>query len=300
MKYAREIKIGLLTAVCLFLLFFGFNFLKGVNIFSPTNPYYGRFEHLHGLEEQAPVFIRGYKVGHVNAIHYDYARVDAYRVDIAINKDIDLPEGTQMVLMADGILGGMAIELDIPDSYYETNASDFPIHHRGDCLETAYMPGLVDKLQDELIAKLDTTVHSLKHTIEDVDSLVLLAQTQLEKNHLRNALANIDWISSDLTDVSDDLRTMMAYQVPAIVNNADTAIANLNTVVADIRDANLKATVARADTVMESVNNALLRIQPILGHVDAAVISADSLLKDLKANPKRYVQFSVFGKKDKK
>lgn len=300
MKHAREIKVGVLAIICLFLLFFGFNFLKGVNIFSPTNPYHGRFEHLHGLEEQAPVYIRGHKVGHVNSIHYDYTREDAYRVDISINKNIDLPEGTQMVLISDGLIGGMAIELNFPESYYESQDSVFAMHHRGDFLATAYIPSLMDKMQNELMAKLDVVMLELNQTVSDVDSLVLIAQDQLQDNHLRNTLANIDRISSDLTDVSLGLQTMMAYQVPTIVNNADTVIANLNNIIADIKEANLKATVARVDTAVESVNGALARIQPILSHVDAAVISADSLLVDLKAHPKRYVHFSVFGKKEKK
>ena len=300
MKYTREIKVGLLTIVCLFLLYFGFNFLKGVNIFSPTNPYYGRFEHLHGLEEQAPVYIRGHKVGHVNEIHYDFSRKDAYTVDISIDKLISLPEGTRMALVSDGLIGGMAIELQFPDSYYEEEASSHPMHQHGDVLPTTYVPGLMETVQGELLAKLDTAVVSLNQTIADVDSIVLIAQSQLKGDHLHKALKNIDRISSDLTDMSFGLHAMMAQQIPNIVNNADTTIANLNTVIAAVKEADLKATIARVDTAVESVNTALTRIQPILGHVDNAVISADSLLVDIKAHPKRYINVTVFGKKEKK
>ena len=83
MKYAREIKVGILAAVCLFLLFFGFNFLKGKNIFSPTNSYHGTFYNLHNLEEQAAVYIRGHKVGQVDAIEYDFTRDSAFTIDIS-------------------------------------------------------------------------------------------------------------------------------------------------------------------------------------------------------------------------
>ena len=300
MKHTREIKVGALAVLCLFLLYFGFNFLKGVNIFSPTNPYYGRFEHLHGLEEQAPVYIRGHKVGHVHAVNYDYSREDAYCVDISIDKNIDLPKGTQMALVADGLLGGMAIELQFPEDYYTAGASDYPMHSKGDCLSTTYMPGLMDKVQNELLAKLDSAVVTLNEAIVDIDSVVLIVQDQLADNHLRHALTNIDRISGDLTDVSAGLHGTMAQQIPNIVSNADTTIANLNTVIADIKAADLKATVARVDTAVESVNTALTSIQPILGHVDETVLSADSLLVDIKANPKRYINVTVFGKKDKK
>ncbi len=125
-------------------------------------------------------------------------------------------------------------------------------------------------------------------------------------------MANVDRISGDLTDVSGDLRRIMNTQVPGIVNNADTAIANLNTVIADIKAADLKATVARVDTAIGGVNAVIADVRAQKGtlgqliynkslynHVDATVISADSLLTDIKAHPKRYVHFSVFGKKDK-
>ena len=121
MKYAREIKVGALATICLFLLFFGFNYLKGVNIFSPTNSYHGVYTHLHGMEEQAAVYIRGHKVGQVDAIRYDFTKDSSFTVDISVNRDISLPVGTQMALIADGLLGGMAIELQLPSQSAMTN-----------------------------------------------------------------------------------------------------------------------------------------------------------------------------------
>jgi len=297
MKYAREIKVGALAIVCLFLLIFGFNFLKGVNIFSPTNSYYGRFVNLHGLEEQAAVYISGHKVGQVDNIEYDFTRDSAFTIDISINKDIALPQGTQMALISDGLLGGVAIELQLAESQEA-------IAH-GSFIPTTYVPGLVESLQGELLAKLSAAV-------EDVDSLVASLQTQVAGNHIHSTLTNVDRISGDLTVVSGDLKRMMRTQVPTIVNNADTAIANLNTVVADLKAADLKATVARVDTAVDNVNAILADVRSEKGtlgqliynkslynHIDATVLSADSLLVDLKAHPKRYVHFSIFGKKDK-
>ena len=304
MKYAREIKVGLLATTCLFLLFFGFNFLKGVNIFSPTNSYHGVYYNLHGLEEQAAVYIRGHKVGQVDAIRYDFSRDSAFTVDISIHNDIALPQGTQMALIADGLLGGMAIELQFPENSQITNDKS-QIVGKGAFLNTTYVPGLMESLQNELIAKIASAV-------ENVDTLVAQLNNQIEGDHLKATLANVDRISSDLTGVSADLKGLMATQVPTIVNNADTAIANLNIIVADIKEANLKATVARVDTAVNGVNaliadvrsgegtlGQLLYNKSLYTHIDAAVVSADSLLTDLKAHPKRYVHFSVFGKKDK-
>ena len=302
MKYAREIKVGALATLCLFLLFFGFNYLKGVNIFSPTNSYHGVYTHLHGLEEQAAVYILGHKVGQVDAIHYDFTRDSAFRVDVSINKDIALPQGTHMALVADGLLGGMAIELQLPA--HDALTGETAINH-GSYLPTTYVPGLLESVQTQLLAKVGAA-------IDEIDSLVAVVNAQLEGDHLKATLANVDRISGDLTHVSSDLKHMMKHQVPNIVNNADTTIANLNTVVADIKTANLKATIARVDTAVEGVNAILAEVnsqegtlgqliynKSLYDHVDATVLSADSLLVDLKAHPKRYVHFSIFGRKDK-
>ena len=306
MKYAREIKVGVLAAVCLFLLFFGFNFLKGVNIFSPTNSYHGTFQNLHGLEEQAAVYILGHKVGQVDRLHYDFTRDSAFTIDISIRKDIALPEGTTMALVSDGLLGGMAIELQLgtPTSDPSLKGGESSIPH-GAYLPTTYVPGLVESLQGELLAHVDEAV-------QNVDSLVAALRTQVEADHIKSSLENVDRISGDLTSVSSDLKRMMNNQVPRIVNNADTAVANLNTVIADIKQADLKATVARVDNAVDNVNGLVADVRSqegtigqliynksLYNHIDATVISADSLLTDLKAHPKRYVHFSIFGKKDK-
>lgn len=292
MKYAREIKVGLLATVCLFLLFFGFNFLKGVNIFSPTNSYHGVYTDLHGLEEQAAVYIRGHKVGQVDAIHYDFTRDSSFTIDLSIRKDISLPQGTQMVLIADGLLGGKAIDLRL-------GTAEEAIEH-GAFVQTAYEPGLIESLQGTVLAHLDQAVQDVDKAVKNVDSLIASLQTQVQGNHIKRSLANIDRISGDLTSVSAELKTVMNDQVPRIVNNADTMIANLNTVVADVKAADLKATVARVDTAVDNVNGLVSDVRgPLLSRINKAVVSADSLLVDLKAHPKRYVHFSVFGKKDK-
>ena len=316
MKYAREIKVGALATLCLFLLFFGFNFLKGLNIFSPTNSFHGLYSDLHGLEEQAAVYIRGHKVGQVDRISYDFTRDSAFTVDISINKDIALPQGTRMALIADGLLGGMAIELQLPScsdsghtaerSYSENGLTgETGLIENGSFLPTTYVPGLMESLQGELLAHVDDA-------IQNVDSLVAELRGQVEGGHLKNTLSNADRISGDLANVSTDLKRMMNKQVPTIVNNADTAIANLNTIVSDLKKADLAATVARVDTAVDGVNGLIADVRSQEGtlgqliynkslydHIDATVVSADSLLVDLKAHPKRYVHFSVFGKKDK-
>ena len=305
MKHIREIKVGVLAAVCLFLLFFGFNFLKGVNIFSPTNSYHAVYTHLHGLEEQAAVYIRGHKVGQVDAIRYDFTRDSAFTVDISIRRDITLPQGTVLALIADGLLGGMALELQLPEQANNNQYNNTTIIAHGSYLPTRFVPGLMESVQTNLLAHID-------QALMDVDALVEEIKPQVEGDHLKSTLENVDRISEDLTDVSSDLRRMMNTQVPTIVKNADTAVANLNTIVADLKEADLKVTFARVDTAVGGLNDIIADVREEKGtlgqliynkslytHLDATIVSADSLLTDLKAHPKRYVHFSLFGKKDK-
>lgn len=296
MKYAREIKVGLLAALCLFLLYFGFYYLKGVNIFSSVRPFHGNYEQVSGLQEQAPVFIRGFKVGQVDHILYDFTKDTAFTVDISVKKDIRLPKGTTMALVPNGLMGGTAIELQMPkgtvDEEFETNAF----------LPTVIVPGLLDNLQDSVAG-------SVASVVRHADSLLMTIQTQLEGNHMRSALANIDEVSEDLTVVSENLRGIMKNRVPGIVDKVDHTMENLNIVVDEVKQANVPVMLANMDTAVSAVKTALtttegtvgklLNDQTLYTNINATVVSVDSLVTDLKAHPKRYVQFSLFGKKEK-
>lgn len=316
-KYSRELKVGILAVVCIFLLFFGFNFLKGVNIFSSTYAFHGHFQRTNGLEEQAAVYIRGYKVGQVDRIRYDFTLDSAFSVDISINRDIKLPQGTQMVLIQDGLLGGGAIELRLP-----LGVEGEPIAS-GTTLPTAIEAGLMDRIQEQLLTKLESTV-------DGADSLIRVVNAQLADSHLYNTLANVDVVSRDLTSVSADAKRLMQKDVPQVIQGAQRSINGLEASIHDVNGftrqldkVDLPATIARVDTAVDNVTIAVAQVgglvrdirsedgtlgsliysRTLYNDLDSTVVSADSLLRDLKANPKRYVHFSLFdcsGSKKKK
>lgn len=299
MKYSREIKVGAFAILCVFLLFFGFNYLKGVNIFSSIHAYHGVYTDIHGLETQAPVYIKGYKVGQVDNITYDFTRDSAFTVDISIKRNISLPVGTRIALVSDGIMGGMAVELVLPLGQTDMLAS-------GATLSTSYTPGLLDGLQESVIKPLGATLASL-------DTLVGQLQSQLDNDHIEHILASADIAVADLQNTSASLKRLMNNQVPSIVSKVDTAMTDLQQVIADVRAADLKSTVASVDTAIANVNllladvrstdgtvGMLINDKALYSHIDSAILSVDSLLVDLKANPKRYVHFSLFGAKEKK
>ncbi|MBR1922470.1 MAG: MCE family protein [Paludibacteraceae bacterium] len=297
MKHIREIKVAVLALVCGFLLYFGMYFLRGVNIFSPTRTYVGVFERVEGLTEQAPVYVRGYHVGQVDAIDYDFARKDAFRVIVSMDKHIVVPKGAEMVLVADGLLGGKAIEVVIPveeGNNYSALASD--------TLPTRIEPGLVESLQAGLLVHLDSL-------LLQADSLVALVEQQLEGDHIRQTLHHVDQMTADLTVSARDLRQLTHNRLPKVVDSAAVTINHANAVLANVRQADIAGVVEKADTTISQLNRAMQSKQSTLGlllndpslyaHIDSTVVSVDSLVTDLKANPKRYVHFSLFGGKNK-
>lgn len=300
MKYAREIKVGLLAIICGGLLFYGLFFLKGVNIFSSTYAYHGVYTHVDGLAEQAPVLVRGYKVGQVDHIRYDFTKDSAFTIDISVDKDIQVPIGTCMRLVPNGLLGGTAIELQIP-----TNQSVISVHQPDDYLPTDVVSGLVEQLQEGVMDDLQQTVVQAQQLLTNLNN-------QLGDDYIKSSLAHIDHISADMEVSSAELKQLMQHKIPTIVDNVDQTMISLNKISSDLNEADLKVTIAKVDTAITQVNAVLAEAQTTDGtlgklindaalynHINATIISADSLLTDLKANPKRYVHFSLFGAKDK-
>lgn len=292
MKHAREVKVGVLAIVCAGILYFGFNFLKGINIFAPTRCYMGQFENLSGLTEQAPVYIRGYKVGLVESIQYDFTREPSFLVAVSIDKGITVPKGTQMALVADGLLGGMAIELQMPPASMMTQGA---VYQRGDTLPTIVVPGLLDGLQGGLLAHLDSLV-------QEANVLVASLNNELDEGSLHASLQHIEKITADLTVSSRDIRRLTHDQLPPIVDKADSAIADIQAVVADVRAADLQQTVQKLNTTIDAVNLALASDSGTLGlllndkslyenlngalqDLDHAVLNVDTIVMSVKAHP---------------
>ena len=289
MKHSREIKVGVLALVCVGILYFGFNFLKGVNIFSPTDCYYGYFERSNGLTEQAPVYILGHKVGLVESVVYDFSRTPAFVIGVNINKDIVLPQGTEMALIADGLLGGAAIELVLP------NATIASKYQRGDTLPTIVVPGMIDNLQAGLLTKVDTLLSEtnlLRATLND----------EMNEGNIHSTLQNIERLTADLKVSGMDIRQLTHNQLPGMINKVDTTLTDLHVIIADVRKAEITKTFANLDSTINSLNHILKSDEGTLGlllndtelhdnlnnalkTLDNAVTNVDSVVMSIKARP---------------
>lgn len=290
MKYSRELRVGVLAIICLVILYFGFNFLKGINIFSPTKVYVGTFDRINGLTAQAPVYIKGYQVGLVESIQYDFKQYPAFTVNVSIDKTIELPRGTQMALVADGLLGGGAIELQLP-----TMPNRAMPYQKGDTLPTQIVPGLIDNLQTGILANLDSL-------LAEANTLLASLNSQMSEGSLYATLQNIEQITQNLAISSKDLRALTHNQLPAIMDKADATIQGLNDIVDDVKAANIQGTVGMVDSTLNTLNAALQSQDGTVGmllndktlydnlnnallDLDQALLNVDSIMVSIKARP---------------
>lgn len=295
----RSVKVGVVAVIAIFVLYFGLNFLKGIDIFTSVNKYYGSYENAGGLVASAPVYVKGYRVGQVDEVKYDFTQDESFMVYISVNEDIQLPEGTIMQLFDDGLMGGKAIQLIFPTSVtgkFVANKSQLP---------TEEAIGLVDILQADMLPKLGMAVNH-------IDSLVMSLNSLVNNGDLQGTLSSLKKTSDDLAASSTKLKWMMNNEVPGLLENVDIVIRDLGEISSDLARANVGETLLTVDTVATNLQlltrkineptgtvGMLLNDKELYLNLSNTAANADRLLIDLRQNPKRYVHFSLFGRKDK-
>lgn len=299
MKYKKEITVAVLAIIALFLLYFGFNFLKGVNIFNKTNSYVVKYEKMNGLVEQGPVYVKGYKVGQVDHIVYDFTQSKSFTVEFSVNEDIRLPFGTEVALVPDGLISGEALELMIPTD------SIAGWYNPGDTLESSITPGMLNAVAEAVMSQLSPILASL-------DTVMNALQKSISEKQLQNIMTNVQGTMDHVNSVAQKADVMMAGRIPMLVDSVQLAVNDLHKITDNLSQTDLKATVARVDNAVDEVNTLVKSVnsgegtigllfndKKLYQDINHTVNSADSLITDIKAHPKRYVQISVFGKKEK-
>lgn len=282
--------------MCLFLLYFGFKFLKGVNMFNPIHSYSGRFVELRGLVEQAPVYVRGYKVGQVEEIEYDFRQDTAFTVLVSLNSDIEVVEGSRMCIVPDGLISGMAVEVIIPAG---DDLAVLPAHSY---LPASIKPTMMDELRGTIMTSVDSALCSVRLLVENING-------QLEGDKLKDILRKTDELLASLKVSSGKLEGVMQKDVPATMEQVDALLNDLRAVSANISRADIAAVVARADStlvdvrmLLETANSEdgtvgkLLHDNQLYNSVNATMQTADSLMQDIREQPNSL----IWGKKKKK
>lgn len=290
----KEAKIGLTGIVALVLLFLGINFLKGMSLFSSQNTYYILFNNAKGLNKSSTVFADGYNVGIVSDIHYDYAHPGQVVVEIAADKSLRIPKGSSAML-DEAMLGGCTLNMLLT-----TNLTDS--YHPGDTIIGTESNGLMSKAAEmipqleQVVAKVDTLIASLNRLAADPNLPLILQNAELMTENLNKSTVQ--------------LNRLLNKDIPEMAKTFNTAGENVCVLTDKLAKIDLQSTMDSVNTVAASVHSMIEQMQSTDGtlglfmkdhtlydNLNNTVRSADSLVTDLKANPKRYVHFSVFGKK---
>ena len=295
---SRDLKFGLIVIGALFLVYFGLNFLKGVNIFSPTRSYYAQYEDLGGLVASTPVYVKGYKVGQVDEIAYDFTRETPFTITFSVSKDIRLTQGTVVEMFDDGLMGGKAIRLLIPVG------EDDKCYAEGDVVPSRTDVGLMGALTGSLLPKLESFS-------QEADSLIHSLRQLIEDESIARTLASAEKAAADLAATSSSLRHLMANDVPHILDKTDLLLGDLSVVSGNLKQIDYRATFDNLDHTLSGLDMAIGKINAGTGTLGALLndrqlyidltntaSAADSLLIDLRQHPKRYVHFSLFGRKN--
>ena len=299
MKLTKEIKIALVAIVGILVMYFGINFLKGMNLFSTNNAYYMTFDDIQGLGASTPIYADGYKVGTVDGLEYDYKENGPIKVKVDINKDLRIPQGSKAEIVKD-LMGNLQVNLLLANNPRE-------IVEPGGIIPGAVNGGMMDKA-----ANLIPVVEKM---LPKLDSILTSVNALLADPALAASLHNVETITSNLTVSTRELNTLMAglnKQVPGMIGKANGVLDNTNRLTANLASLDVQGTLNKVNQTLESAHQfteklnsnqgslgLLMNDTKLYDNLTSTMSHADSLVIDLKAHPKRYVHFSVFGRKDK-
>lgn len=295
MKISKEAKIGFTGILSLVILFIGLNFLKGVNLFSTQNTYYINFKNAKALSKNSTVYADGYNVGVVSGIHYDFEKPGTVIIEISVDKKLRIPKGSNAKL-DEAMLGGCTLNLMLGSNTGET-----------------YMPG--DTIQGSDANGLMTEAANLMPQVEQVMSKVDTLLASLNKlaadPNIAKTLQNAETLTNNLSESTKELNQLLKNDLPQLTGTFNQAGQNVVKLTDNLNQIDLQATMDSVNHAIGSVNRMLAEMQnpkgslgllmkdpELYNNLNHTVQSADSLLTDLKAHPKRYVHFSVFGKKE--
>lgn len=298
-KFSKEIQIGLVAIVGAVVLYFGLQFLKGLTVFSTDSNYYVKFKDISGLSSSSPVYANGYRVGVVENIIYDFEGAGDIVAVVGINNEMRMPKGTTADIVSD-LLGNIKLELKL-----------------GDKAAGVLAPGdtIIGGQELGAMAKAAEIIPQVQSLLPKLDSILVSVNALLADPALAHSLHNIEQITGSLTSTSKDLNrltTSLNRQMPQMLENADGLLANTNSLTRNLNELDLAATMQKVDHTLRNVEQMtaklnsnegtiglLMRDPGLYNNLNATMMHADSLMIDLKRHPKRYVHFSVFGKKDK-
>ena len=312
MKISNETKVGALTAIAIVILILGFNFLKGRNLTERNDRIYSVFPDIKGLQVSNPVYIKGLQVGKIAEIHEKDNNLSGIVVAVTLNKDINIPDNSLAIINSD-LLGSTSLEIMM--------GSNTTYVEHGDTLQSTAKLGIMT----EITKSLNPALANVNKTLASLD-LLINQLTMLLDNRTRG---NMQGIIANLNTTSKDLQQLIAAQketlgktmdhveviTGTIARNSgkiDSTLSSLQKTSASLADANIDETMKSVTRTMDQLEQALAAVNSKKGSIGLLLNdrqlydelrmtnrSLTTLLDDIRVNPRRYVNVSVFGRKQK-
>lgn len=312
MKISNETKVGLLTVIALVILILGFNFLKGKDLFNRTKKIYAVFDQLGTLARSNAVKINGYPIGTVYAFAPIDKNLNGIKVTISLTEDVNIPDNSVAYIAAD-LLGSSSIVIE------KGNSTVFL--KNGDVLKTRQDAGIFGSLSSEAgptLAKIRASLDSLNKVMGNINKLF----DSGTKENLQHTISSLSMAASSLNKMLDPQSSALAktlQNASSITENLKKNNDSITAVISNAKQFSQKLTELNLEQTMDTLQSAITSLKSTIRKVSSTegslgalindrklynklndvLLSAEILLDDLRAHPKRYVNLSVFGKKDK-
>lgn len=297
MKYlTKEVKIACVGIVAVVILFFGINFLKGINMFKATNYYYVAYDNIGGLTVSSPVYADGYNIGIVRSIAYDHERPGNVTVEIEVEDGLRIPKGSEAELVTE-MLGTVKMNLLLANNPRERVEVGDTIPGHGN---------------NGLMGEAQKMIPVIQQMLSKMDSILVSLNKLLADPALTETLHNAQRITDNLTVTTSQINNLMENDIPQLTGKLNHISDNFVTISDNLAQTDYDAMLRRVDATLANIsavtdklnsrdNNLglLLNDTTLYHNLNRTTSGAATLLEDLKAHPKRYVHFSLFGRKDK-
>ena len=308
MKYSKEIKVGFLALIGVMMSIFSYNYLKGINLFEKNRKFTVKYEKVDGLSASNPVTLNGFKIGKVQKINFNPNNTRELLVDIIIENDVLFPKTSLAELYETGLIGGKAIAI-IPD--YK---NDSTIASDGDLLKGVIKPGLTE-LVNQILPQVQLQIEVLIKNAEIVLGNINTLFDEETKQELRSSIQDFSNLTKNLSETSDEISNLIVNNSENLTNTISElskASSNIRTISDSISEeevlkiaSNLNELVSNLNTITKSLKDSegtagqLINDKSIYKNLENATNELNILIEDIKLNPGRYINFSVFGKKNK-
>jgi phospholipid/cholesterol/gamma-HCH transport system substrate-binding protein len=299
MKITKETKVGIITAAAIAILAFGYNFMKGQDMFTSTNEYFGKYDRIEGLFKSNPVLINGYKVGSVSSITMD--RNDSFRltVSITIPDDIKLPKNSIMKIVNNDMIGSKAIEIIFGNSNEYAGSGDYLIAEQDQGIAQAVSAVLepLTKSVNSVLGNIDTAIAGadLETTLRDASlALKSFKETADKLNKLLDGKdAEIDAILGNVKTTTAGLKGL-SPKIDGILNEIDATSKEVSAIEFSALAVQVKSLSAELQKTTTAINGKdgtlgmLVNDKEMYNKLDGTIVKLKSLLEDIEKYPRRY------------